>query len=132
MVKPEQLQKLGMQISQDYLENQIPLTQGLEKVATINGLNANQVYRVAEAANVKTYLELMKTAEDDAYIEFDVADPVKVVDNPTIKKANHSEDYLESPGTSWAEALLAEKQASLHKEEELQKEAEEEERQIPA
>lgn len=98
MVKPEQLEKLGTQISKDFLEKQISLTDGLEKVSTMHGLNQNQVHRVAEAANVKTYLELMKTAQDDSYIEFDVADPNQVIDVPSSEKtASKNSDYLEAP-----------------------------------
>ncbi len=99
MVKPEQLEKLGTQISKEYLDRQIPLTDGLEKVSTLHGLNQNQVHRVAEAANVKTYLELMKTADQDSYIEFDVADPNEVIDEEpsSSKTASKGKDYLEAP-----------------------------------
>ena len=97
MVKPEQLEKLGTQISSEYLEKQIPLTEGLEKVSTLHGLNQNQVHRVAEAANVKTYLELMKTAQDDSYIEFDIANPNDVLDMNTSKTAANTKDYIEAP-----------------------------------
>lgn len=97
MVKPEELEKLGKQIATEYLERQIPLTDGLDKVATVHGLNKNQVHRVAEAANVRTYLELMKTAQDDSYITFDVADPMQVIETVTEKKAQ-TNDYLEGPG----------------------------------
>ena len=113
MVKPEQLEKIATQISNDYLERQIPLTDGLEKVSTMHGLNQNQVYRVAEAANVKTYLELMKTAQDDSYIEFDIADPLQVVDSaPSEKTASRTSDYLDAPNKDWAFELLQEKRAS--------------------
>lgn len=122
MVKPEQLEKIATQISNDYLERQIPLTDGLEKVSTMHGLNQNQVYRVAEAANVKTYLELMKTAQDDSYIEFDIADPIQVIGSrPSQEKtASGYSDYLTAPKKDWAFELLQEKKASLRYEDEKQ------------
>jgi len=129
MVKPEQLEKLGTQISKEYLERQIPLTDGLEKVSTLHGLNQNQVHRVAEAANVKTYLELMKTAKDDSYIEFDIANPSDVLESVAAKTASRTKDYLEAPKKDWAHELLQEKRASEKRDQkqEIEKTAEKQE-----
>lgn len=133
MVKPEQLEKLGTQISKEYLEKQIPLTEGLEKVSTLHGLNQNQVHRVAETANVKTYLELMKTAQDDSYIEFDIANPNDVIEQENDKTASNSSDYLEAPRKDWAYQLLQEKKASKkHTEAKEQEKTAEEQKPQPA
>lgn len=70
------LQKLGESLSHEYLKNQTSLTELLEKTAQELDLNHHQIERVAEAANVETYLKLMnKTA---GYIEFPLARPEKV------------------------------------------------------
>jgi len=72
MVEPKELEKLGERISKDYIQKHISLNEGLKKVASEQGLNKQQVRRVAESANVSTYLALIKTAEDK-YLKFDLA-----------------------------------------------------------
>jgi len=49
------------------------LNDGLKKVASEHGLNNQQLKRVAETANVKTYLALIKISTDK-YLKFDLAD----------------------------------------------------------
>lgn len=73
MVEPKELEKLGERISKDYVQKRTPLNEGLKKVASELGLNKQEVKRVAESANVNTYLALIKTAEDK-YLKFDLAD----------------------------------------------------------
>lgn len=101
MFSGKELTKLGEQISQDYLQNGTPLTEGLEKVASQKGLNGNQIDRVAEAANVKTHLSMLKTAEED-YIEFDIAKPNKVKPEDSVKVADVESygDYEKSPSST--------------------------------
>ena len=96
MLSPKELTKLGEKISKDYLEHNIPLNEGLEKVASRKELNSNQVDRVAESANVKTHLGLLKTAEDN-YIRFDIADPKKVKSYNEVKTSSSKYDYQEPP-----------------------------------
>ena len=97
MIQPKELQKLGERISKDFLNREIPLTQGLEKVAHDNGLNPNQIDRVAETANIKTHLEFLKTAKNEAYINFELADPTKVKTPLVVKEASSEEDYFTPP-----------------------------------
>lgn len=99
MFSATELTKLGEQIAQDYLEHGTPLNEGLEKVASNKGLNSNQIDRVAEAANVKTHLRMLKTAEDN-YIQFDIADPKAVKPKEEIKTAQDNYDYSEAPKTT--------------------------------
>lgn len=73
MVEPKELEKLGERISKDYIQKNISLNEGLKKVASENGLNKQQLRRVAESANINTYLSLIKTSEDK-YLKFDLAD----------------------------------------------------------
>lgn len=86
MLEPQKLRQLGEEISEDYLKRGTPLTQGLNKAASRCELNKNQIHRVAEAANVKTHLHMLKEASaDEAYVVFDIADPSKI-DAPKIQK----------------------------------------------
>ena len=55
------------------MSEDVPLNDGLKKVAGDNALNREQVQRVAESANTETYLGLMKTAKEN-YVDFDLAD----------------------------------------------------------
>ena len=76
MFTAHDLDSLGKKLSQDYTEHKIELTDNLAKTATAQGLNQYQTSRVAEAANVESYLVLMKTAEDK-YIDFPLANAKK-------------------------------------------------------
>jgi hypothetical protein len=73
MIDPKELEKLGECISKDYIQKHIALNDGLKKVAAEHGLNKQELRRVAESANVGTYLALIKTSEDK-YLKFDLAD----------------------------------------------------------
>lgn len=73
MIDSRELEKLGEHISKDYIQKHISLNDGLRKVAAEHGLNKQQLNRVAETANVKTYLTLIKTSADK-YLKFDLAD----------------------------------------------------------
>lgn len=123
MLKVEKLQKLGEQISEDYFSKGIGLTEGLTKVAEEYGLNQHQISRVAETANIRTHLSMLKTASaDDAYITFDVADPTKItpqVDPEKLATQSSMDDYRYSPSRSRiteAPDYLFEKVAELKKE----------------
>lgn len=102
MTNPSELETLGQQLSEDFVTRGIPLTKSLIKVAEEKGLNRQQVYRVAETANVETYLKLMKTASD-RYLVFPVADPFEVFSlrekNKTAleKKSETHSDYETEP-----------------------------------
>lgn len=95
MFSANDLTKLGEKISFDFLELGNPLNKGLEKVASTHALNQHQIDRVAEAANVKTHLELLKKGAD-SYVEFDIADPsyIKTASSRTPMDTN---DYQSSP-----------------------------------
>lgn len=96
---PNDLKQLGDKIAQDFLDRGAPLQDSLEKVAESHSLNAHQLYRVAEQANLKSHLAMLKTASpEDAYITFDVADAAKV--KPFSKQAEASMDYHLPPETN--------------------------------
>lgn len=76
------------------------MTGGLQKLATEKDLNSEQVQRIAEFANLKTHLEMLKTASEDAYIKFPVADP-KAVTAKILEKTSEYSDYIDKPENSW-------------------------------
>lgn len=102
-----ELEKLGKNISEEYVKNHTDLTENLQKVASQNGLNKQQLARVAETANVETYLSLIKTASDK-YVKFPLADAKKAYTEIT-KTANYNpltadEDY--SPETADVKSIF--------------------------
>ena len=99
MITPETLQNLGNKLADEYLQKQASLTKGLEKVASEYNLNKHQVHRVAEAANIKTHLELLKTAGKEAYIEFPVADPTAITEFSVPDNLATRDDYEHAPST---------------------------------
>lgn len=126
-----ELVSIAKEISSDYLENKKNMTSSLMKAAEQNKLTEEEIKRVAEMANTRTYLELKKSAE---YVKFDIVDPSSVIkkEKPVIIKAANSthEDFLNAPEL---EIESLEKAASIdEKTEDLIKQAEELESQIPA
>jgi len=94
MITPKYLQNLGEALSKDYIEANVPLTEGLEKIARELTLNEHQIQRVAEAANVDTYLHFLKTASaDKRYIKFPLAD-AKEVTHSLKKEASYTQTNL--------------------------------------
>jgi hypothetical protein len=77
MIPSTELQRLGEYISKRFIEDKVALNQSLEKVASEHMLNSDQTARVAEAANVETYLTLLK-ANDGGYISFPLADAAEI------------------------------------------------------
>lgn len=120
-MKSFELQQIGKELSKEFLENGTPLTEGLQKVASESGLNNNQIQRVAESANVETYLTMLNK-NNGGYIEFDVANPQQVK-TASVEKENpwegFSGEYRVAPvSEDWMNQLFAiedeEKTASLN------------------
>lgn len=86
MITSTDLDQLGKQVSDKFVSGGVTLNDGLKKVASENGLNREQIQRVAEAANTETYLELIKTSKDN-YVNFDLAD-YKTVHEGLVKAAS--------------------------------------------
>jgi hypothetical protein len=81
-----------------YLKNNIPLNTTIEKIASQNGLNKDQIHRVVEAANTDTYTNLFNKSTDK-YIHYDVADADKIYESlHEVKTAEATTtDYNEPP-----------------------------------
>ena len=73
MITAYDLENFGKAAAEKYLSDNTSLDNSISKLAEDKGLNKQQVSRIVEAANVETYLGLLKKA-DDKYVEFDVAD----------------------------------------------------------
>ena len=84
-----ELEQLGRDSAKDYIKSSdSSLTESLAKCAATHQLNRQQLNRVAESANVETYLSLID-GTDDKYIEFDLADPKRAFDNTSQKEYEH-------------------------------------------
>jgi hypothetical protein len=83
-----ELDTLGKEISDGFVHEGVPLNDGLQKSASSQGLNREQIQRVAESANTETYLSLMKTAKEN-YVDFPLAD-FKAVHDSIVKVAKNS------------------------------------------
>lgn len=92
--------KLADAIAEDLVQQQIPLNSSITKLAKSMDLNHEQVRRLCEATNNTTFNKLFqakgKTASD-RMIEFDIADPKKVlgevIEEASCKTASVSELY---------------------------------------
>lgn len=86
MKNPLELIQFGKEISEKYIRGNTPLTHSLEKVAEDNGLNRQEMFRVAETANIETYLKVINKSEDK-YVDFPLADAGEAYANLTAKTA---------------------------------------------
>lgn len=107
MKSSTELLQYGKEASEDFVKNKIPLDTSIQKLATQHGLNNNEIARVAEEANIKTYLSLIKTAKDN-YVEFPLAQ-THIKDNTMEKKAHLILDDMYSdilPGSNTEYSML--------------------------
>lgn len=90
---------LANHASSKFLENQIPLNESILKIAEVNDLNSDEIKRLVEAANTKTFHGLFKNAENKGKdIDFDVADAKVIL----------SSYYPEAEKTASDDSLAAE------------------------
>lgn len=76
--------ELGKTAASAFVEKGTPLNESITKLAKQHSLNANQVSRVCEAANLDTYLSKMAAASDRRF-EFELADSGKVLADLNLK-----------------------------------------------
>jgi hypothetical protein len=85
-----QLEHWGEVAARDFLTNQTPLNEAVEKIAHEYSLNGEQIKRVCEFANISTNLSLFKQAEDKRF-EFRQACHqyiLESLDNSSVKEAS--------------------------------------------
>ena len=76
--------ELGKTAAKAFAESNMPLNTSIAKLATQHNLNANQISRVCEAANLDTYLNKMASASDRRF-EFELADAGKIISESNLK-----------------------------------------------
>jgi hypothetical protein len=90
-VAADRLELLAKTAAKRYLEERVPLNSTIQKIAEENDLNANQIERICEMANIDTHRALwQKTAQKEA-IAFPLAD-AKTVVKVVGKKPINSDD----------------------------------------
>jgi len=91
--------KLADAVADDLVLNKIPLNDSIKKLASVQGLNQEQVRRLCEATNNVTFNKLFsardKTAADRV-IEFDVADPSVILGSAIKEAAVNYDEQLSS------------------------------------
>lgn len=75
---------LGKSASDAFVSNATPLNESVTKLAKQHNLNADQIARVCEAANLSTYTKKMANASD-RLVEFELADKTKVAAGLSIQ-----------------------------------------------
>lgn len=103
----DQLKEVSVKVVEGFLNDKVPLSDGIAKQASELELNSDQIKRVVEASNTIAYLKLQKEASDKTF-EFPVANYEGVMQSMCIP-----ESATEAPV---ADAL--DKQASLEEEHE--------------
>ena len=83
--------KIAEEIVSDFLEKKSDLNSGILKVAEDMDLNPDQIKRLVEQANTQTFLKMFGDKEvKDKNIDFDVADPKKILSSFYGKPGNKS------------------------------------------
>lgn len=86
------------------------LHDALVKIAKDNSMNPEQIKRLVESANTSTFLDQFKTKQgNQRMVEFDVADPAKVIHDSLGGEPNKS-----SGGTSVSITIAVDPVAGLH------------------
>ena len=99
--------------AKEYLTTGKVLDETIEKIASENGLNRDQLNRVVEATNTEVYVQMFNQAQDK-YIQFQNADAEKIAEHlfGTEKTSQVSDEDYQEPPTSYplndveAEAVL--------------------------
>ena len=74
----DEIVKLASCVVESFINDKVPLNEGIAKCASENALNEDQLKRLIETSNSTAYLELMKTAQDRTF-EFPVAEYSQVM-----------------------------------------------------
>ena len=69
----EQLRDLSIRVVESFLNDRVPLSEGLAKQAAAYDLNSEQVHRCVEACNTISFLKIMGAAKDRTF-EFPLCD----------------------------------------------------------
>lgn len=87
-VTSEQIRDLSVAAVEDFLNQKVPLSQGLAKQAAYAELNSEQIQRAVEATNSIAYLKILQMS-DDRTVEFPLAKYAEVMSYvavPSVEK----------------------------------------------
>ena len=90
-ITSDQLRDISIKTVEMFLNDRVPLSEGLAKQASLHDLNAEQIQRAVEATNSICYLKIIKVAEDRT-VEFPLCKTAEVMFHITIpdSSVNHS------------------------------------------
>lgn len=77
-VSPEQIRDIAIRTVEQFLNNKIPLSQGLAKEASAAQLNSEQLQRAVEATNNISYLKILEISPDRT-VEFPLCKTAEVM-----------------------------------------------------
>ena len=105
-ITSDQLRDISVKTVEMFLNDKIPLSEGLSKQAGIYDLNAEQIQRAVEATNSICYLKIIKVAEDRT-VEFPLCKTAEVMAHISVpdftKSAGVEMEKVASdkPGFEW-------------------------------
>lgn len=84
-ITSEQIRDMSTKTVEGFLNNKVPLSEGLAKQASYHNLNSEQVQRAVEATNSIAYLKVLSLA-DDRTVEFPLCKYAEVIQNLALPK----------------------------------------------
>lgn len=89
-ITSDQLRDISVKTVEMFLNDKVPLSEGLAKQASLHELNSEQIQRAVEAANSICYLKIIKVAEDRT-IEFPLCKTAEVMAHISVpSSSDHS------------------------------------------
>lgn len=79
-ITSEQIRDISIKTVEGFLNNKVPLSEGLAKQASYHSLNSEQVQRAVEATNSIAYLKVLSLS-DDRTVEFPLCKYAEVIQN---------------------------------------------------
>jgi hypothetical protein len=132
----EDYEKLASLAIEQFMDGS-PLNDSIAGISCENELNPEQIKRLVEIANTGAFLESFKdkAGEDDRMVEFDVADPTKIIEmvhakmGPEMESEEESEDPSEGQFfDDVADSNREDPEMALYEGEEEEEDSEEEEK----
>jgi hypothetical protein len=93
----QEYEKLASGIVNDYFTDEVPLTEGVYKVAEDMGLNPHQIKQLVWHANTRAHLDLFEKQSEDKTIEFPLANIEDIIlrtytpEGEEVKVASHGD-----------------------------------------
>ncbi|HET8686060.1 MAG TPA: hypothetical protein VFM18_05270 [Methanosarcina sp.] len=91
----DQLRDISVAVVEDFINNRVPLSEGLAKQASMNDLNSEQIQRCVEATNTITQLKLMSVAEDRTF-EFPLCKYAEVMVHATFPELDKEAGFFDT------------------------------------